>query len=216
MSYSSQTDAVISRLARDAGATDSRPSPRSFEAGLLAAVGAGLVCAIALVFIWFGVQPDLGATLRSAPFHHKLISMLVLAAGGILVVRHLARPGSSPAALLALLPGLAIPLAGALTDPSGYPVLGRSGISVPSCVLAIVLLSVPALAMTLFVLRRGIATRPALAGASAGLLAGALGAAAYAIACKNDGSLFVLVWYGVAVTIVALAGALCGRRLLAW
>ena len=65
-------------------------------------------------------------------------------------------------------------------------------------------------------MRRGIPTRPAFAGAAAGLLAGALGGAAYAIVCKNDGALFVAVWYTTAIIVVAGLGALIGRKALAW
>lgn len=215
MTHSHDTDTIIRKLAADAGRGE-RTTARSFEAGLLLTVAAGLACAVALVFFWFGVQPSLPETIRSAPFHHKVTAMLLLAAGGMVLVRHLGRPGSSPKAALALLPGLAILVVGALADQSGFPMLGRTSISVPSCVLAIVLLSVPALAMILGILRTGVTTRPTLAGGAAGLLAGGLGAAAYALACKNDGGGFVLVWYSVSLIIVGMAGAVTGRRVLAW
>jgi len=58
--------------------------------------------------------------------------------------------------------------------------------------------------------------RPIVAGLAAGLFAGALGAAAYAPACKNDGGLFVAIWYSAAILIVAALGAAIGRRALAW
>jgi hypothetical protein len=47
--------------------------------------------------------------------------------------------------------------------------------------------------LLLGVMSQGVVTRPAAAGAAAGLLAGALGAMAYAIACKNNGALFVFI-----------------------
>jgi hypothetical protein len=72
------------------------------------------------------------------------------------------------------------------------------------------------MAITLFVLKMGVPTRPAVAGAAAGVLAGTLGAAAYSVVCKNDGGLFVAVWYSVAILIVAGLGAIVGRRALAW
>ena len=57
---------------------------------------------------------------------------------------------------------------------------------------------------------------PALAGAVAGTLAGSLGAALYAAHCVDDSPLFVATWYGLAITVVAVVGALLGARLLRW
>jgi hypothetical protein len=89
-------------------------------------------------------------------------------------------------------------------------------VSVPSCVAAIVTLSLPGLASILAAMRQGVPARPAFGGAVAGMLAGAIGGAAYAIVCKNDGALFVALWYTVAMAIVTGVGALIGRKTLAW
>lgn len=212
----SDTDTIIHGLARDAGARADRP-PMRLETALLLAAFAALGVAVALVFLSYGIEPDLQATVTGAPFRHKVVSMLTLACGGVLVVASAGRPGASRLWSAALLPGLALLAFGAIDDRSGYPFLGRSGISVPSCLGVIILLSIPALAIIMSVLRAtGVVTRPALAGATAGILAGALGAAAYALACRNDGGLFVAVWYAAAVATVAIVGAVSGRRWLAW
>lgn len=234
MSSPSDTATVIRRMAREAGAgtghagksspegTDTTegaagPGDMRLETALLLAALAALGVAVALVFLAYGIQPDLRATVSGDPFRHKLASMLTLAGGGILLVASTGRPGASRLWGTALLPGIAILAYGAVADQSGYPFLGRSGVSVPSCLGIIILLSIPALAFIMTVLRTtGVVTRPALAGAVAGILAGALGAAAYAIACRNDGGLFVAVWYSAAMVAVAVIGALAGRRWLAW
>ena len=104
-----------------------------------------------------------------------------------------------------------------MIDPSGLPIGGRTSVSVPICLGAIIVVSLPGLALILGVMHSlGAVTRPRLAGAVAGLLAGALGGMAYAFACRNDGGLFIAVWYGLAVASVAGAGALAGSRALAW
>jgi hypothetical protein len=215
MKTAGDTDLMIRNLAGEAGAGQLRPS-FSFESTLLLATVLSLAAAIALVFATFGFQPELAATLRSAPFHHKIVSMLTLAGGGLLVVRHAGKPGSGALALATLLPGLALLLIGAISDTSGFPLMGRSDISVPSCVTAMVLLSLAPLALIIGVLKTGVTTRPAMAGATAGILAGALGAAAYAFVCKNDGGLFVAIWYSVAIATVMGLGAVIGKRALAW
>jgi hypothetical protein len=50
----------------------------------------------------------------------------------------------------------------------------------------------------------------------AGLTAGALGAAIYALHCGETGGAFVLVWYSLGMVTPALAGLVLGRRLLRW
>lgn len=216
MSSSSDTDTVIRRIAREAGAPAGR-APMRLETALLLAALVALGLAVALVLLAYGIQPDLPATVTGAPFHHKIASMLTLACGGVLLVASAGRPGASRLWVAALLPGLALLAYGAIADHSAYPFLGRSGISVPSCLGVIILLSIPALAIIMTVLRAtGIITRPAFAGAVAGVLAGTLGAAAYALACRNDGGLFVAVWYSAAIIAIALLGAAAGRRTLAW
>jgi hypothetical protein len=215
MNLASDTDRLIHDLAREAGTGRDRGDFR-FGRMLLLVAALALAAAVALVFLLFGVSPELMATVRSAPFHHKVASMLALAVGGFFLVGDAARPGGRGLAPAALLPGVALLAFGGVADTSGLPVMGGSGVSVPICLGAIILLSLPALAMILKALRTGASTRPALAGAWAGVLAGALGAAAYALACKNDGGLFVAVWYSGAILIMAGLGSLAGRRALAW
>jgi hypothetical protein len=216
MSSSADTDTMIRSIAREAGAPSTR-GPLRLETALLVAAIVALGVAVALIFLYYGIQPDLCATVTGAPFRHKVISMLVLGCGGFLLVASAGRPGASRFWVATLLPGLALLAYGAIADRSGLPFLGRAGVSVPACLGIIVLLSIPALAIILAVLRStGVVTRPALAGATAGILAAAIGAAAYALACRNDGGLFVAVWYSAAVTAMAAIGALAGRRWLAW
>jgi hypothetical protein len=94
--------------------------------------------------------------------------------------------------------------------------MGNSDISVHECILTILGVSLPPLAILLGVMRIGASTRPALAGAIAGSLSGALGATAYALACKNDAGLFVAIWYPLAILVIAALGAAIGRHALAW
>jgi hypothetical protein len=216
MSSSADTEAMIRSIAREAGELPTRSALR-LETALLLAVIAALGVAVGLIFLYYGIQPDLQATVAGAPFRHKVISMLVLGCGGFLLVASAGRPGASRFWVATLLPGLALLAYGAIGDRSGLSFLGRGGTSVPSCLGIIILLSIPALAIVLAVLRSsGVVTRPALAGATAGILAGAIGAAAYALACRNDGGLFVAAWYSAAVTAMAALGSLAGRRWLAW
>jgi hypothetical protein len=57
---------------------------------------------------------------------------------------------------------------------------------------------------------------PGIAGAAAGLLAGALSATFYAAHCTDDSPLFVAVWYSLAIAILAARGAIAAPRLARW
>jgi hypothetical protein len=210
-----KTNDLIGSLAQEAGSRRTRSGlwlERRLGLAVVLALGLGAGLAILL----FGSGPSLASTVPTAPFWHKIACSLAVAAGGFLLVRSLARPDGSGRSIVALLPAAALLVLGAVTDESGFPVLGRSGQSVPICLAAIVLLSLPALGLILGVVRSGAPTRPTFAGTAIGILAGGLGAAAYAVACKNDGGLFVAIWYSAAILIVAGLGALLGRRVLAW
>jgi hypothetical protein len=65
-------------------------------------------------------------------------------------------------------------------------------------------------------LRQGAPEHPALAGAAAGLFAGAIGAHLYATHCPDDSPLFVAAWYTLAIAFVVGTGALAGSRCLRW
>jgi hypothetical protein len=78
------------------------------------------------------------------------------------------------------------------------------------------LLAAVPLVSALLALRYGAPENPTLAGASAGLLSGGIGAALYATHCIDDSPFFVSVWYTLAIAIVVAIGAWCGSRCLRW
>jgi hypothetical protein len=68
----------------------------------------------------------------------------------------------------------------------------------------------------LLALRHGAPTRPELAGAVAGVLAGGIAATFYAAHCTDDSPLFVVTWYTIAIAGLALVGAAAAHRLVRW
>jgi hypothetical protein len=93
--------------------------------------------------------------------------------------------------------------------------MGRTNTAVVLCVAWILFLSLPAMILTFVVMRRGAPTQPLFAGAVVGLLSASVGALAYTLACKNDGTAFVAICYTAACAIMAFIGAV-GRRVLRW
>jgi hypothetical protein len=90
------------------------------------------------------------------------------------------------------------------------------GHNMPVCLSMIPLIGLGPLAVFIAALRYGAPTRPALAGALAGLAAGGLAATFYAAHCTDDSPLFVATWYTIAIAVLAGLGALGGRLFARW
>jgi hypothetical protein len=215
MMRSTDTDSLIQTLARQAGAERDR-APFAFDRNFLISAALSLAVAVAMVLVLVGLRPDLLGVEHRTPFAFKIASTLSLACGGFFLVRRAVRPGSADLPLLALLPGVLMLAFRAASDRSGLPAMGHSDVAGAVCAGKILVVSMPGLWLILRVLRTGAATRPGIAGALAGLLSGALGAAAYAFGCINDAGLFVAIWYPAAILIMTGLGAAIGRHVLAW
>jgi hypothetical protein len=152
-------------------------------------------------------------------FDLKFAVTLALAISAIMVSLHLSRPEASLRgwAWLLMVPVgvLAAAIAGEMMLPQRLPMMTRLvGSNSRICMTAIPLMSLPLLAASLFGLRHGAPTRPAVAGAIAGLLSAGLAATLYASHCTDDSPLFVATWYTIATALVTALGALAGSKIL--
>ena len=210
-----KTDELIRAIAAD----DKRASP--LARFLYVALAAALVLAAILFAIALGPRPDIAAVALDPRFLLKFAVTLLLAATALALALRLARPGAETgyawlvlAAAPALLAfGVLVELATMPAATWGTRLIGTNWFY---CLTYVPLLSLPLLAAALIGLRHGAPTRPALAGAVAGLLAGGLGAALYAAHCTDDSPLFVATWYTLAIGGVTILGSLIGRRVLRW
>ena len=110
-----------------------------------------------------------------------------------------------------------LPLALAIkATPAGMVWPRIKGNSAMMCFFAIMLVSALPLAAGLRVLGGGASPAPMLSGAALGLAVGSLAATLYAFFCTQDSPLFFLTWYGLAIAVVTLAGAVAGRGMLRW
>ena len=91
--------------------------------------------------------------------------------------------------------------------------MGRSWTRCPRNVLV---LALPILAATLWVVRGMAPTRLASAGAAAGLFAGGLAATVYGLHCPEHTMAFIAVWYSLGVGLVVALGATVGPWALRW
>lgn len=208
-----KTDELIRALAAD-GADPPIPMTRH----LGRALPAGLIAAAVLFALALGPRADIASAVQEPRFLFKFAVTLLLAGSAALAALQLARPeGRMPLLMLA---GPVVLLLGVLGELAAMPASTWAprllGNNARVCLIAIPLLSLPVLAAGLLALRQGAPSRPALAGAVAGLLAGGLAATLYAAHCADDSPLFVATWYTLAVGVVAGLGALAGQRLLRW
>jgi hypothetical protein len=209
-----ETDQLIRTLAAD-NAHRARPVGLVLALVLLAAAPVSL----GMFFAELGVRPDVMIAMRSPFFDLKFLVTLALAISAIAVSLHVSRPEASLHgwAWLLLIPAglLAAGIAGEMMMPQRLPMMTRLvGSNSRVCMTAIPLLSLPLLAAALIGLRRGAPTRPAVAGAIAGMLSAGLAATLYASHCTDDSPLFVATWYTIATALMATIGALVGSRVL--
>jgi hypothetical protein len=208
------TDQLIRSLVADNGHR-ARPVGLVLMLALLAAAPVS----VTMFFAELGVRPDVMTAMRDPFFDLKFAVTLALAISAIAVSLHLSRPEASLKgwAWLLLIPvGLLVAgIGGEMMIPQRLPAMTRMmGKNSSSCLTTIPLMSLPLLAAALFGLRYGAPTRPAVAGAIAGLLSAGLAATLYASHCTDDSPLFVATWYSIATALVAAIGALAGSRVL--
>jgi hypothetical protein len=206
------TDDLIHSLARTAGTRRSV----SLQAAFVVTSAASLVCALLLVFLVIGIRQDFAEMAVRMPFGFKVAYTGALVVGTSVVALYVATPGASPTAIFSMLPAIIFLASGIIFDPTAFPIMGRTNTAVVFCVGAILFLSLPAMTLTFVVMRKGAPTQPVFAGAVIGMLSASIGALAYTLACKNDGTAFVATWYTAACAIMAFVGAVVGHRVLRW
>lgn len=209
-----KTDDLIKALAAD---SEHRGAP--FTNTMVLAFGAA---ATAVAFaIWVGPRVDIASAITTIRFPFKIFVIAALAIASIGLLLRSGRPGARlspwmvPAVLAVVLLGIGV-AAELLTLPSSEWASNWKGTNRFVCLIVIPLLAVVPLVAAIVGLRHGAPSNPTLAGAIAGLAAGAFAATLYALNCDNDSPLFVATWYPLAIGIVVAVGALAGSRLLRW
>jgi len=212
-----KTDELVAMLARHADAV----APSLLQRRFAVAATGGVLAALLLMLVSMGLRPDMAVAVALPMFWVKLVFPLAVAAGAMVAAVRLSRPGvelgAVPLALAAPVLGLwllaAVVLLGA---PAGDFTQLIFGPSWRSCPFNIALLSLPLFLALLWTMRGFAPTRPAVAGAAAGLSAGAGGALVYALHCTEMAAPFLGIWYVLGILIPATAGAIIGPRWLRW
>jgi hypothetical protein len=191
---------------------------------LVLAILAGGVGAAAVMLATVGPRADLqtGAHLEWTAL--KLVLPLsVIALGAPFLVRTM-RPGLEnktnwPLVFLPFVMAIAAGLVMLLiVRPQAWieMLLGSSQIASPRCFLCILSFAAIPLAALVWAVRDGAPTQLEVSGALAGMIAGGLGAAAYAFNCDSDTIPFITIWYSAAILLCTFIGTRLGPRLLRW
>lgn len=212
-----KTDDLIRAMVAD-NASVKPPIGRTW----LVCLAAGVIAAAILFAVTLGPRSDFSWSILHAPrFQFKFVFTLAILLPALILLRRLVRPEAEagafswlfgvPALLLAVAAGVEM----MVLPVDHWPVYAR-GQNALVCMAMIPLLSAAPLVAMLYVLREGAPSRPAFAGAVAGLLAAGIGATLYASHCADDSPLFVALWYPIGIAVVTAAGTLAGARLLKW
>lgn len=212
-----KTADLIGALAPDAPALNPARVAQRFQRKL----AAGAMLALGAAVLLLGVRPDLAVAWELPMFWMKLLLPASLAAVAMVVLFRLCHPGMRLEALPA---AAVVPLAAVWTLAAVVLLAAPPGERLPlvfgetwlECPVSITLLSVPALWLAFRAARELAPTRLSLAGAAAGLFAGAVAAVAYALHCPETQPPFLATWYVLGMLIPTGAGAFLGHRLLHW
>jgi hypothetical protein len=210
-----KTEDLVEALVADR-ATGGKSIPRV----IAGALGIGSLVSLGLFFVCLGVRGDIVQALATWRFDLKVGMVLLALVLAFSLCMALSRPVAFGHPGRRLLPLAALALLAVVIELSVLPSASWGARLVGSnaliCLTAIPTLAIAPLAAVLVTLRSAAPASPALAGAAAGLLAAAAGAALYAFHCFDDSPLFVVTWYALAAIPVVILGAIAGHRLLRW
>ncbi len=181
------------------------------ETGWLLALGA---LELALFLALARIRPDMGQAIAQPLLWWKLGGPAILAAIGLVTAVRSFSPLVAPRrglTLAAIAIGLAATI-GSLIAPYGAVAPTLAERLAPAhglgCAAAIIVLSLPMLAMLAIFMRRGASTHAEGSALAVGLAGGSWGAFLFAFFCPVNDPLYILVWYSAGAAAVTLAARL--------
>jgi hypothetical protein len=212
-----RTQDLVSLLAGDLSPVERDAIPTKLNRALTL----GLVGNAVLLVALYGFASDMPQRILTPMFWIRLAFPLATMAAALKLAERLARPGAPmglawlatllPIALMLLLAALVL-----FATPLAYRlqfVLSRTAWATTA---SVVLLSLPSLAAVMHAMKGLAPTRLVLAGAGAGILAGAQGLLVYALYCSELPASFWSVWHVLAIAITTAIGAGLAPSYLRW
>lgn len=185
------------------------------------AVAVGAVVALATALILLGSRTDVWSTGAVGFMATKLVFAVAVAALALRYLTRSARPTGTQRASMAV---VALPFVGIVGlaaislayAPAMHWQVMFMGDNWLECLLSIPIIAIVPFALVVWAVRQAAPTDLRLVGALAGLVAGGLSAAGYALHCTADSLPFVAIWYSGTIMVCTVAGAVLGPRLLRW
>ncbi len=213
-----KTKDMVAMLAAGVEPVDRHALGKRFAWALLIG-GAG---AVVLMLLRFGLRPDLNVMLMEPIFWIKMAFPMLLAIAALAAAARLSRPGVPVGGTgwAALATPVLVVWVAAVVVWFGTPAQERMplllGISWRRCPFNIAFLAIPGFIAVMWAMKGLAPTRPRVAGAAGGLLAGAAATVAYCLHCPEMEVPFWAVWYLLGMLLPAVLGTLLGPRLLRW
>ena len=214
-----KTDHLIDMLSTNLEPIKNGGQVRKAVAVALVIGGAASFC---LMLATVGMRTAASGGFHLAFLVLKLLFALFLIGVGTTLLAKLTRPGQDGRRLykVIFLPVMVVGFAGVIVlalQPS-LAAWKRMILETEwaTCILCIPLFAIIPFLALIWALRKGAPTNLRRTGAIAGLVAGALGAAAYAFHCPDDSLPFIAIWYGAMILLCAWIGARLGPWLLRW
>lgn len=212
------TDPLIDQLVADLG---SQKPLVNFK--LWMHCTACLIMIAAAILTFMGLRSDYLSAMRSGALFWKSGIFLLTWIGSMLLITDISRPAGTikKIHLFPFVCAVTILLWQLVAQSAhlSFEVIENSlsDGSAPYCLSAILGGGIIALMMAWkFWFSKTASPHPTLLGFLAGLSAGTLAAAAYALHCDRDTAFYVLAYYGLPVMGLGLLGSIMGRRLLRW
>lgn len=212
-----KTDDLVAMLATGAAPVRRRAASRRLSAALLV----GVPLSFAWMLYAYGMRRDLIEAMFWPMFWVRIVLPICVAIAGFVILQRLARPGARVRkAWLGLAAPLVVIWVLAAVILMSSPAEERPtliwGQTWRTCAMNIATISLPVFVGALIALKGLAPTRPALAGAAAGAMAGGAGAAVYALHCPELAAPFLAIWYVAGILVPVVIGALIGPRILRW
>lgn len=212
-----KTEELIGLLAMGESKVPAHAIGRRFFVALAWSIPAAVLIMVSV----YGVRSDLVQAMGGMMLWLKLAFAGLLALFASISTERLGRPGVQVGKIWA---GLAMPLlllwlVAIVAIVSAEPVQRADlifGTTWRTCPFNIALISLPLFAATLWFMKGLAPTKTALAGASSGLLAGAMATLIYAFHCPESAAPFIGIWYVLGISIPTIVGAVFGPRVLRW
>ncbi|CAM8846637.1 DUF1109 domain-containing protein [Burkholderia pseudomallei] len=215
--FAMETRDLVTWLATDLTPVD----PGAVLQRLYHALLIGFAGSTALLVALYGIRSDMPQLILTTMFWVRFAFPLAVVFSATRLAERLGRPGARlcSVGLATALPVAAMLLATGgvlIATPPGYRLQLVLGTTWRTTVVDIVLLSLPPLAAALHAMKQLAPTRLVLAGAGAGLLAGAQALVVYSLYCAEMSMPFWGVWYMLSLMLTEALGAMLAPIWLRW